>query len=168
MCSDYTLLPSLILVWISYNNTWCRKYWHYITDFIFNIIIARFILLSYYCGALCFQPLLCVCVSVYVCGVSVFSVCIYIYICMNVLGNLVRLVTAWGSLLCEGMPVLHFLPFVFETVEPVSESLTACINAQLHSTWNKRDRCSHQLCFERKTAVKARSGLLVLDVLSEV
>ncbi len=68
----------------------------------------------------------CVCVSV--------CVCACVFVCINVSYSLVRFVTARGSLLCERMPVLHFLPFVFETLEPVFESLSACIDAQLHST----------------------------------
>lgn len=59
---------------------------------------------------------------------------------MNILYNLVRFVTAWGSLLRERMPVLDFLPFVFETLEPVSESLSARIDAQLHSSCKHRER----------------------------
>lgn len=52
--------------------------------------------------------------------------------------SLVRLFTARGSLLRQCMPVFHFLPFVFETLEPVSESLSACIDAQLHSACQHR------------------------------
>ncbi len=108
------------------------------TDFIFNIIIiiACFILCSCYCFVFSllstiFQRDKCVCVTL--CG----CLCC---VCMNVLCNLVRFVAAWGSLLCECMPVLHFLPFVFETLKPVFESLSARIDAQLHSTCKQRSR----------------------------
>lgn len=53
--------------------------------------------------------------------------------------TLVRLVAARGSLLCERVPVFHFLPFVFETIEPVSESLSAGVDAQLHTACRKRE-----------------------------
>lgn len=67
-------------------------------------------------------------------------VCMCICVCTNVLCNLVRFVTARGSLLCERMPVLHFLPFVLETLKPVFEPLSACVDAQLHSTCSGRGR----------------------------
>lgn len=65
--------------------------------------------------------------------------CVCVFVCMNVLCNLVGFVTARGSLLCERMPVLHFLPFILETVKPVSESLSACIDAQFHSTYKQTE-----------------------------
>lgn len=106
-------------------------------DFIFEVvIIACFLLCSWCCVTrsllsthLSFRQT-CVCMCV----------CMCICVCTNVLCNLVRFVTARGSLLCERMPVLHFLPFVLETLKPVFEPLSACVDAQLHSTCSGRGR----------------------------
>lgn len=106
-------------------------------DFIFKVvIIACFLLCSWCCVTrsllsthLSFgQTCVCMCV------------CMCICVCTNVLCNLVWFVTARGSLLCERMPVLHFLPFVLETLKPVFEPLSACVDAQLHSTCSGRGR----------------------------
>lgn len=125
MYSDYTVLPSLILVWISYTNTLCCGYWHYMTDFstLLHVLSFALITAALLSTIILWDKSVCLCVfSVLVC----------------VLYDLVWFLTARGSLLCERMPVLHFLSFVFQTVKPVSESLSACIDAQLHSTCRRR------------------------------
>lgn len=83
-------------------------------------------------------------INIIIIAVFFFSLVIFpgdVHVCLLcVWCDLVRFVAARGSLLCERMPVFHFFPFVFETLEPVSESLSARVDAQLHATWRHRPR----------------------------
>lgn len=116
----------------------------------------------YLCSCCCFTwsllstTLLCVYACVYesVCVL----LCMCLFGCINVPYNLVRFVTARGSLLCERMPVLHFLPFVFETLKPVFESLSTSIDSQFNSTCSREAETEEasgndqkwMVCYERR------------------
>lgn len=61
-------------------------------------------------------------------------VCAHVGKCVCLWCSLVCFVTAGGSLLRQRVPVLHFLAFVFQTLKPVSESLSAGIDSQFDSS----------------------------------
>lgn len=80
------------------------------------------------------QPL-CMCVFVYLCVYVCVHVCVHVGNCVCLWCGLVCFVTAGGSLLRQRVPVLHFLAFVFQTLKPVSESLSTGIDSQFDSSW---------------------------------
>lgn len=82
------------------------------------------------CVSLCVCIRLCICVFVYLCV----YVCAHVGKCVCLWCSLVCFVTAGGSLLCQCVPVLHFLAFVFQTLKPVSESLPTGIDSQFDSS----------------------------------